>query len=69
MKKMYKSLCLLTALVLLAACNKDAEPNGSSVGGKTNFAVSLPGALDTYAVEDPQAAGTICRFTKTLRFT
>ncbi len=59
MKKMYKSLCLLTALVLLAACNKDAEPNGSSVGGKTNFAVSLPGALDTYAVEDPQAAGTI----------
>lgn len=59
MKKMYKSLCLLTALVLLAACNKDAEPNGSSVGGKTNFAVSLPGALDTYAVEDPQSAGAI----------
>ena len=58
MKKMYKSLCALTALVLLAACNKDAEP-GAAVGGKTNFAVSLPGALETYAVEDPQAAGQI----------
>ena len=55
---MYKSLCALTALVLLAACNKDAEP-GAAVGGKTNFAVSLPGALETYAVEDPQAAGAI----------
>ena len=54
---MYKSLCLLTALVLLAACNKDAEPNGAAVGGKTNFAVSLPGAPDTYAVEDLQDAG------------
>jgi len=59
MKKMYKSLCLLTALVLLAACNKDAEPNGAAVGGKTNFAVSLPGAPDTYAVEDLQDAGAI----------
>jgi len=56
---MYKSLCLLTALVLLAACNKDAEPNGAAVGGKTNFAVSLPGAPDTYAVEDLQDAGAI----------
>ena len=56
---MYKSLCLLTALVVLAACNKDAEPNGAAVGGKTNFAVSLPGAPETYAVEDPQAAGAI----------
>ena len=59
MKKMYKSLCLLTALVLMAACNKDAEPNGSAAGGKPNFAVSLPGAPETYAVEDPQAAGQI----------
>ena len=62
MKKMYKSLCLLTALVLLAACNKDAEPNGSAAGGKTNFAVSLPGAPETYAVEDPQSAGAIVPF-------
>ena len=59
---MYKSLCLLTALVLLAACNKDAEPNGSAAGGKTNFAVSLPGAPETYAVEDPQSAGAIVPF-------
>ena len=60
---MYKSLCLLTALVLLVACNKDAEPGGASVGGgKTNFAVSLPGAPETYAVEDPQAAGAITPF-------
>ena len=59
MKKMYKSLCLLTALVLLAACNKDAESGTPAPAAKTNFAVSLPGALDTYAVEDPQAAGQI----------
>ena len=60
---MYKSLCLLTALVMLAACNKDAEPNGSAaVGAKTNFEVVLPGAPETYAVEDPQAAGAITPF-------
>lgn len=45
------------ATMSLAACNKDAEPTGTPAGngGKTNFAVSLPGALDTYAVEDSQA--------------
>ena len=60
MKKMYKSLCLLTALVMLAACNKDAEPNGSAaVGAKTNFEVVLPGAMETYGGEDPQSAGAI----------
>ena len=50
------------ATMFLVACNKDAEPTGTSAGnggGKTNFAVSLPGAPDTYAVEDPQAAGQI----------
>ena len=46
------------ATMFLVACNKDAEPTGTPAGnggGKTNFAVSLPGAPDTYAVEDPQA--------------
>ena len=50
------------ATMFLVACNKDAEPTGTPAGnggGKTNFAVSLPGAPDTYAVEDPQAAGQI----------
>ena len=50
------------ATMSLAACNKDAEPTGTPAGnggGKTNFAVSLPGAPETYAVEDPQAAGQI----------
>ena len=60
MKAIYKSLCVLTASALLASCSKDAERNGVPVdGAKTNFEVSLPGALDTYAVEDPQAAGQI----------
>lgn len=63
MKKLTKSLCALTALVLLASCSKDAEPGGTlAPGGKTNFEVSLPGALKTYAVEDPQAAGAIIPF-------
>ena len=63
MKKLSASLCALTALVLLAACSKDAEPGGTpATGGKTNFEVSLPGALETYAVEDPQAAGAITPF-------
>lgn len=63
MKKLTKSLCALTALVLLASCSKDAEPGGTPApGGKTNFEVSLPGALETYAVEDPQAAGAIIPF-------
>lgn len=47
------------ATMTLAACSKDAESGVSVGGGKTNFAVSLPGALETYAVEDPQAAGQI----------
>ena len=59
MKKLTKSLCALTALALLAACNKEADSGAPAPAAKTNFAVSLPGALETYAVEDPQAAGQI----------
>lgn len=62
MKKMHKILCVLTALVLLAACDKDAEQGGMPAAGKTNFEVSLPVALETYAVEDPQAANAITPF-------
>ena len=53
------------ATMFLVACNKDAEPTGTPAGnggGKTNFAVSLPGAPETYAVEDPQSAGAIVPF-------
>ena len=59
MKKLSKTLCALTALALVAACNKEADPGAPAPAAKTNFAVSLPGALETYAVEDPQAAGQI----------
>lgn len=62
MNKLSKILCVLTALVLLAACNKDAEPGIAAGDTKTNFAVALPGGLDTYAVEDPQTAGQIVPF-------
>lgn len=48
------------ATMTLAACSKDGESGGApATGAKTNFAVSLPGAPETYAVEDPQAAGQI----------
>ena len=59
MKKLTKSLCALTTLALLAACNKEADSGAPAPAAKTNFAVSLPDALETYAVEDPQAAGQI----------
>ena len=59
MEKLTKSLCILTALALLAACDKDADSGVQIPAAKTNFEVSLPGALETYAVEDPQAAGQI----------
>ena len=59
MEKLTKSLCILTALALLAACDKDADSGAQIPAAKTNFEVSLPGALETYAVEDPQAAGQI----------
>ena len=59
MEKLTKSLCILTALALLAACDKDADSGAQIPAAKTNFEVSLPGALETYGVEDPQAAGQI----------
>jgi len=59
MEKLTKSLCILTALALLAACDKDADSGVQIPAAKTNFEVSLPGALETYGVEDPQAAGQI----------
>ena len=59
MKKLTNSLCVLTALALLASCNKDADPGAPAPAAKTNFAVSLPGSLETYGVETPQVAGQI----------
>ncbi len=47
------------ATMALAACSKEAEPGAPAPAAKTNFEVSLAGALETYAVEDPQAAGQI----------
>ena len=48
MEKLTKSLCILTALALLAACDKDADSGVQIPAAKTNFEVSLPGALETY---------------------
>ena len=60
MKKLTKILCALAVPALFAACSKDAEPGVPAGGGeKTNFVVSLPGAPETYGVEDPQSAGQI----------
>lgn len=49
------------ATMTLAACSKDAE-TGRRPLPRTNFSVSLPGALETYGVEDPQAAGQIAPY-------
>lgn len=58
--KMKTFLIAALATMSLAACSKDAEPGGTpATGAKTNFSVALPGAVETYAVEDPQAAGQI----------
>ena len=50
------------ATMTLAACSKDAETGAPPPAAKTNFSVSLPGALETYGVEDPQAAGQIAPY-------
>lgn len=48
------------ATMALASCNKDDATNTPTGNReKTNFEVALPGAIDTYAVETPQAAGAI----------
>ena len=47
------------AAMALAACSQDADPGTPAPAAKTNFEVSLPGAAETYAVEDPQSAGQI----------
>ena len=60
--KMKTFLVAALAITTLAACSKDGEPAAPVPAAKTNFAVSLPGALETYAVEDPQAAGQITPF-------
>ncbi len=62
MKRLIKNLCALTALAVFAACGKDADPGVSAGGETTNFEVSLPGVLETYAVEDPQGAGQIAPY-------
>ena len=69
MEKLTKSLCILTALALLAACDKDADSGVQIPAAKTNFEVSLPGALETYGskIRRPQARSrpttTMLRFT------
>lgn len=47
------------ATMALASCNKDEGAKTPVENGKTNFEVTLPGALATYAVETPQQAGQI----------
>lgn len=53
----------ILATMALASCQKDelGENNGSNKE-KGTFDVSLPGAPDTYAVENPQSAGVIKPF-------
>lgn len=47
------------ATMTLASCSKSAENEHGGDGSKTAFSISLPGAVETYAVENPQAAGPI----------
>lgn len=58
--KMKSIFLAALAALTLASCAKD-EPAATTGNGKekTNFVVVLPGAPSTYAVEDPQSAGTI----------
>lgn len=53
----------ILATMVLASCQQDelGENNGSNKE-KGTFDVSLPGAPDTYAVENPQSAGVIMPF-------
>ena len=60
--KMKTFLVAALATMTLAACSKDADTTKPAGKTKTNFAVSLPGAMQTYAVESPQAAGEITPF-------
>lgn len=53
MKKILKTLCALSIVVVLAACNEEAGSGAPAPAAKTNFAVSLPGVPETYGVEDP----------------
>lgn len=58
--KMKSIFLAALAALTLASCAKD-EPAATTGNGKekTNFVVTIPGAPSTYAVEYPQAAGTI----------
>ena len=47
------------AALALAACSKEADSGAPAPAAKTNFAVSLPGTLETYGVENPQVGGPI----------
>ena len=60
--KMKTFLVAALATMTLAACSKDADTGTPGNTAKTNFEVALPGALTTYAIEDPQAAGKITPF-------
>ena len=57
--KMKSLFVAALATVALASCAKDEPAATGNKGAKTNFAVTLPGAINTYAVEDPQGTGTI----------
>lgn len=61
--KMKSIFLAALAAMTLASCAKD-EPATTAGNGneKTTFVVALPGAPDTYAVENPQAAGIIAPF-------
>lgn len=50
------------AALALAACSKEADSGAPAPAAKTNFAISLPGTLETYGVENPQVGGPITPF-------
>lgn len=56
MKSLFVAALVTMALV---SCDKENTPRTPAETGKTNFEVTLPGAIATYAVETPQVAGRI----------
>lgn len=57
--KMKSLFVAALATMALVSCAKDEPAATGNKGAKTNFAVTLPGAINTYAVEKPQDAGVI----------
>lgn len=60
--KMKSFFVAALATMTLISCDKENATDTSGKSGKTNFEVTLPGTIATYAVETSQVAGQITPF-------